>query len=90
MSLWYFYKRYWREVALSLLCLGFVGVHIWGANLAGLYDHESVKNPDLMFMNTEFMNTDIDPIVDYINTIEPKRIALVELNAQLFEQIKVQ
>jgi hypothetical protein len=41
-------------------------------------------------MNTEFLNSDIVRITDYIDRVRPQRLALVELNPELFESLKQQ
>lgn len=39
-------------------------------------------------MNTEFQNTNIDTVSEYIKVTQPKQIALLELSEELFEKIK--
>lgn len=75
---------------MALTCGIFLLYHLVGADYSGLSPHDSLVKPDLMFMNTEFTNSDIARITDYIDRVQPKQIAMVELNPELFEKIKKQ
>ena len=88
LCIWYIYRRYYLEIFIAILCCSYLGFHLMVADFSGFYDHTSELYPDIMFMNTEYLNTDIAPIIGYINTIKPKSIAMVELNAELFTHIK--
>lgn len=83
-----FFQRNKIETIISILLWLFLFLNISRADFSSIYRDNIIKYPDLFFMNTEFLNNDINEITDYINEINPKRIAMVELNKELFEKIK--
>lgn len=79
-----------RRILAAAAVTLFVGIRIFGADFSGIYGPKPVANPDVYYMNSEFMNSDIDPIMNDIHSANPKHIALVELNESLFQKIKDQ
>ncbi len=87
--IWYIWLKNWFSSIVSLLLGLFLFVQLANADFSGIYSIKNItRNPDIFYMNTEFLNADISKITDYIDKVQPKQIALVELNKELFENIK--
>lgn len=86
--IWYICKKLWLEVALSVILWAFLLYHLIPCDFTGIYRQNVVPQPDLFYMNSEYMNSGTQEIVNYILEIQPKQIALVELNQELFDQVK--
>ncbi len=88
LLIWYIWRRYWISSLLTLFLWLFLFLELSGSDFSGIYADSIIKNPDMFYMNAEYINNDITRITDYIRQVQPKQIAMVELNKELFEKVK--
>lgn len=84
----YLVKWWIKEIIISFLSVLAFGYIISDADLSWIYWQKNITNPDIMFLNTLYLNDDNEKIFEYIKEIKPKKLALVELNSKLYNLIK--
>jgi len=97
----HFYGQYFVVTIILLICFifsrdktwiftsGFVLIFLWFFVLQTSYPINSPKIKDkFYFINAYFWNEDSDKIINDIKKLQPKYLAIVELNKKLYENIK--
>jgi endonuclease/exonuclease/phosphatase (EEP) superfamily protein YafD len=81
--------RRWREVSVALAVAVFAGWRLVGADFSAILGTaDADARAEVFYMNSEYLNTDIDPIVRAVERSDADIVALVELNADLYERIR--
>ena len=85
---WYAYRRFRKEAAMALVGIAYFAYFLAGADFSGFGNPPPRPGADLLYMNSEYMNADIGPILDYVRETNPKTVAMVELNGELAEKLR--
>lgn len=85
---WYAYRKFRREAVMAAVGIAYFAFFLAGADFSGFGHPVPKTGSDLLYMNSEFMNADTAPIADYVKSVNPKTVAMVELNADLAEKLR--
>lgn len=85
---WYAYRRFKKEAAMAAVGIAYFAYFLAGADFSGFGNPAPRAGADLLYMNSEYMNSDVGPILDYVRATDPETVAMVELNEELAEKLR--
>lgn len=85
---WYAYRKFKREAALAVFEIAYLAPFLVGADFSGFSKSAPRSGADLLYMNSEYQNRDLAPILDYVRATAPETVAMVELNEELAEKLR--
>lgn len=73
---------------MAVVGIAYFAYFLAGADFSGFGNPAPRTGTDLLYMNSEYMNSDTAPILDYVKASNPKTVAMVELNEELAEKLR--
>ena len=73
---------------MAAVGIAYFSYFLAGADFSGFGSPPIVRGADLLYMNAEYQNRDVGPILDYVRATDPKTVAMVELNEELAEKLR--
>lgn len=85
---WYAYRKFKKEAAMAVVGIAYFVPFLAGADFSGFSKSAPELGADLLYMNSEYRNRDLAPILDYVRATAPETVAMVELNEELAEKLR--